>query len=71
MKKQCLYLQDEEARLCKGPRGFAAKNRNNSILNNSAPRSAFDFARVTPLARGVVANNTAPPETPAVLCKYI
>lgn len=66
-KIKASLAKDEEARLCKGPRGFAAKNRNNSILNNSAPRSAFDFARVTPLARGVVANNTAPPQTPAVL----
>jgi len=43
--------QDEEARKSKAPRGFAAKNRNNSILHNAAPRSKFDFTRVNPLAR--------------------
>ena len=31
-------FEDEETRKNKGPRGFAAKNRNNSILHNSAPR---------------------------------
>ena len=31
-------LKDEEARKSKAPRGFAAKNRNNSILQNAAPR---------------------------------
>eukprot|EP00088_Acartia_fossae_P063516 TRINITY_DN7750_c0_g1_i1.p1 TRINITY_DN7750_c0_g1~~TRINITY_DN7750_c0_g1_i1.p1 ORF type:complete len:399 (+),score=69.71 TRINITY_DN7750_c0_g1_i1:41-1237(+) len=48
---------DEESRKAKGPRGFAAKNRNNSILHNAAPRSHFDFTRVTPLARSVVQKN--------------
>jgi len=49
--------QDEETRKNKGPRGFAAKNRNNSILHNSAPRSAFDFGKLAPLSRAVVSMN--------------
>ena len=32
-------FKDEEARKNKGARGFAAKTRNNSILNNSTPRN--------------------------------
>jgi len=49
--------QDEETRKNKGPRGFSAKNRQNSILTNSAPRSTFDFTRVTPLAKAVVSKS--------------
>ena len=33
-----IFGQDEETRKNKGPRGFSAKNRQNSILTNSAPR---------------------------------
>ncbi|XP_023332130.1 uncharacterized protein LOC111704209 [Eurytemora carolleeae] len=56
-KIKASLAQDEEARKNKGARGFAAKTRNNSILNNSTPRSMFDFTRVVPLARAVVKNS--------------
>jgi len=41
--------EDEEARKSKAPRGFAAKNRNNSILQNAAPRSRLDLGKLAPL----------------------
>jgi len=64
-KVKASLAKDEEDRKCKGPRGFAAKNRNNSILHNVAPKNSFDFTRVTPLARGVVASNKAEAQPPA------
>jgi len=63
-KIKASLAQDEETRKSKGPRGFSAKNRSNSILSNSAPGSTFDFTRVTPLARAVARQKTAQTDTP-------
>eukprot|EP00088_Acartia_fossae_P006253 TRINITY_DN1288_c0_g1_i1.p1 TRINITY_DN1288_c0_g1~~TRINITY_DN1288_c0_g1_i1.p1 ORF type:complete len:408 (+),score=92.95 TRINITY_DN1288_c0_g1_i1:43-1266(+) len=54
--------KDEASRQSKGPRGFAAKIRSDSLLHASVPRSNFDFTRVVPLARSVV-NSVKVPDT--------
>jgi len=61
--------KDEAARLSKAPRGFAAKIRNASILHSTAPKSSFDFTRVTPLARAVIQNNKTEDNTNTVQSK--
>ena len=43
-------FKDEEVRKSKGARGFAAKTRNNSILNNSTPRNHIYIFSVHPFS---------------------